>query len=105
MIKLEHGHSDIETVTIDDGLEQLGTEDGDLLNSILPLDQKSNLQSAAAMPDEEPGVARGKLKLYRCSDDSGKLILTEVKDGPLFKEDLDSKDSYLIDNGNFGIWV
>ena len=58
-------------------------------------------------PDEEPGVARSKLKLYRwhihlpplvprCSDDSGKLILTEVKDGPLVQEDLTSDDSYLI---------
>jgi len=105
MIKLEHGNSDIETIPMDDGAEQLGTEDGDLLNTVLPLAQKSELQAAGAVPDEEPGVARGKLKLYRCSDDSGKLILTEVKDGPLVKEDLTSDDSYLIDNGNFGIWV
>ena len=50
-------------------------------------------------------MARSKIKLYRCSDDSGKLVLTEVKDGPLLQEDLKSDDSYLIDNGNFGIWV
>jgi len=105
ILKLEHGNSDIETILIDDGQEQLGAEDTDLLDSILPLAQKSELQAAAAVPDEEPGVARGKLKLYRCSDDSGKLILTEVKDGPLVQEDLTSDDSYLIDNGNFGIWV
>merc|ERR1711970_1225214 len=105
IIKLEHGNSDIETILIDDGAEQLGTEDGDLLDSILPLAHKSELQAAAAGPDEEPGIARGKLKLFRCSDDSGKLILTEVKDGPLVKGDLTSDDSYLIDNGNFGIWV
>jgi len=28
-----------------------------------------------------------------------------VKDGPLLQDDLTSDDSYLIDNGNFGIWV
>jgi len=104
-LKLEHGDSEIETVVVDDGMENIGTEDGDLFNSILPLSQKSELKEAGAVPDEEPGVARGKLKLYRCSDDSGKLILTEVKDGPLLQEDLKSDDSYLIDNGNFGIWV
>ena len=87
------------------------------------------LQEASVAPDEEAGVARSKLKLYRwqhilafimaeldkmiikmdmrpingkvniametnddlhilnvrCSDDSGKLILTEVKDGPLLQ--------------------
>jgi len=105
ILKLEHGNSDIETVLLDDGMEELGTEAGDLFNNILPLAQKSQLKEAGVVPDEEPGVARGKLKLYRCSDDSGKLILTEVKDGPLVKEDLKSEDSYLIDNGNFGIWV
>ena len=60
---------------------------------------------AGAAPDQEAGVARSKIKLYRCSDDSGKLVLTEVKDGPLLQQDLKSDDSYLIDNGNFGIWV
>jgi len=104
-LKTEHGYPDIETVTLDDGAEELGTEDGDILDSLLPLAGKAALQEAGVAPDEEPGVARSKLKLYRCSDDSGKLILTEVKDGPLVQEDLTSDDSYLIDNGNFGIWV
>jgi len=104
-LKTEHGYPDIETVTLDDGDEGLGSEDGDLLDSLLPLAGKTAIQEASVAPDEEDGQARGKLKLYRCSDDSGKLILTEVKDGPLLQEDLTSDDSYLIDNGNFGIWV
>ena len=89
----------------DDGQEDVDTEDGQLLNHILPLSEKSQIKEASAAPDQEPGVARSKIKLYRCSDDSGKLVLTEVKDGPLMQQDLKSDDSYLIDNGNFGIWV
>jgi len=104
-LKLEHGFSDIETVTLVDGAEDVNTEDGHILNQILPLAGKGAIKDAAAVPDVEPGVARSQIKLYRCSDDSGKLILTEVKDGPLLQDDLTSNDSYLIDNGNFGIWV
>ena len=89
----------------DDGQEDVSSEDGQLLDHILPFSEKSQIQEASAAPDQEPGVARSKIKLYRCSDDSGKLVLTEVKDGPLLQQDLKSDDSYLIDNGNFGIWV
>jgi hypothetical protein len=28
-----------------------------------------------------------------------------VKNGPLEQSDLLSKDSFIVDNGNFGIWV
>ena len=105
MLKLEHGFSDIETVTIDDGQEDVNSEDGQLLNYLLPLASKGQLQDASVAPDQDSASARSKLKLYRCSDDSGKLILTEVKDGPLTQADLISDDSYLIDNGNYGIWV
>ena len=105
VLKLEHGFSDIETVTIDDGQEEGNSEDGQLLNALLPLAEKSQLKDASVAPDQDSQSARSKLKLYRCSDDSGKLILTEVKDAPLLQQDLTSDDSYLIDNGSFGIWV
>ena len=88
---------------LDDG-EEAG-EEAALLDSVLPLAAKSELAEAAAAPDEQPGAARGRLRLYRCSDDSGKLVLTEVKEGPLVQADLHSDDSFLIDNGNYGIWV
>ena len=119
-LKLEHGYPDIETgtaaqqfsivsqfwcwaVLLDDG-EEAG-EEAAMLDSVLPLAAKSELAEAAAAPDEQPGAARAKLRLYRCSDDSGKLVLTEVKEGPLVQADLHSDDSFLIDNGNYGIWV
>jgi len=104
-LKLEHGFSDIETVAMDDGREDPRSEEGAFLELVLPLAHKGSLKDKGAVPDEDPAVARGKLKLYRCSDNSGKLILTELKDGPLLKDDLKSEDSFLIDNGNFGVWV
>ena len=104
-LKLEHGCPDLETVAIDDGEEGGDSEDCQLLNYLLPLSEKGQIQDASVAPDQSSQTARGKVKLYRCSDDSGKLILTEVKDGPLEQGDLKSDDSYLIDNGSFGIWV
>ena len=104
-LKLEHGFSDIETVTIDDGEEDINSEDGQILNMLLPLNAKTQIQRESVAPDMDSKTARSQVKLYRCSDDSGKLILTEVKDGPLMQDDLKSDDSYLIDNGSHGIWV
>jgi len=105
ILKLEHGLSDIETVTIDDGQENDNSEDCQLLDYLLPLSEKNQIKDAGVAPDQDSKTVRSKVKLYRCSDDSGKLILTEVKDGPLLQEDLQSDDSYLIDNGSYGIWV
>ena len=105
ILKLEHGLSDIETVTIDDGQENANSEDCQLLDYLLPLSEKNQIKDAGVAPDQDSKTVRSKVKLYRCSDDSGKLILTEVKDGPLLQEDLKSDDSYLIDNGSYGIWV
>ena len=90
---------------INDGEEGGDSEDCELLNYLLPLSEKAQIQEASLAPDQDSKTARGKVKLYRCSDDSGKLILTEVKDGPLQQTDLQSDDSYLIDNGSFGICV
>ena len=41
---MEHGYPDIETVTLEDGAEELGTEEGDILDSLLPLAGKAALQ-------------------------------------------------------------
>ncbi len=38
-------------------------------------------------------------------DQDGTLRIKEVKTGPLEQADLLSKDSFIVDNGTFGIWV
>jgi hypothetical protein len=100
VLKQEHGETNIEVIVMEDGQEEEA-----VLNGLLPLSQRDDIHDASGNPDEEDGLARSKIKLYRCSDAEGKLILTEVKDGPLVQEDLQSEDSFLIDNGNYGIWV
>ena len=103
-LKDEHGSPSYQVVVIADGQES-ADEQVDIFNELLPLAEKGHLKDSAATPDEEDTKVRGKVKLYRCSDSEGKLVLTEVKDGPLQQADLKSEDSFLVDNGNFGIWV
>lgn len=99
-LKQEHGEADFQVLVMEDG-----HEDAAVLGELLPMGQRGEIGEAASDPDEEDALARSRLKLYRCSDAEGKLVLTEVKDGPLVQEDLKSEDSFLIDNGNYGIWV
>ena len=42
------------------------------------------------------------IKLYRCTDEDGTLKVTEIKKGPLFQADLNSDDSFIVDNGANG---
>ena len=50
-------------------------------------------------------TTRRDIKLYRVTDENGKLEINEVKSGPLDRQDLLSEDSFIIDNGIFGIWA
>ena len=68
------------------------------------------MQIEPASLDDESDVkqdvtTRKSIKLYRVTDEHGKLEINEVKSGPLDRQDLQSKDSFIIDNGNFGIWA
>lgn len=55
--------------------------------------------------DKYEMTTRKVIKLYVCSDNKGSLHITEVKNGPLHQRDLNSDDSFIIDNGIQGIWV
>ena len=103
-LKVEHGSPNYQVVVIQDGQEE-ADQQSDIFNELLPLAERGGVADATVAPDEDDARVRGKVKLYRCSDSEGKLVLTEVKDGPLKQEDLKSEDSFLVDNGNFGIWV
>ncbi len=72
----------------------------------MPLSQKQVASASKAHPDEKLDVTlRKQIKLYQCSDEEGTLKIREVKTGPLDQADLLSKDSFILDNGSFGIWV
>ena len=73
--------------------------------TLLPLSQKL-VKPGRQETDEKLDVATRKMiKLYQCSDEDGTLKIRELKGGPLEQKDLQSKDTFIIDNGNFGIWV
>ncbi|MPC13488.1 Gelsolin [Portunus trituberculatus] len=104
-LKLEHGGGTV--VVVEDGQEAaLQDKERIAFEELLPLNNKQVTPAAEAPKDDT--VARRicqELKLFRCTDESGTLKVVEVKNGPLFQADLDSNDSFIIDNGSDGIWV
>ncbi|XP_037071160.1 advillin-like [Pollicipes pollicipes] len=89
-LKSEHGGADV--IIVESGREEE-----------LPRQVKSE---ATVDADERHERRRAEdIKLYRCSDQDGTLKVVEVKSGPLMQADLDSGDSFIIDNGPQGIWV
>jgi len=105
LLRTEHSGGDI--VVVEDGQEAaLDVAEKSEFQEFLPLNNKNVVPQADSPKDEV--VARRmcqEIKLFRCSDESGTLKVTEVKNGPLYQGDLNSNDSYIIDNGSDGVWV
>ncbi|KAG0721754.1 Advillin [Chionoecetes opilio] len=104
-LKQEHGGGTI--VMVEDG-QEAALQDRERLafEELLPLNNKQVTPASEAPKDET--VARRishELKLFRCTDESGTLKVAEVKNGPLLHADLNTNDSFIIDNGQDGIWV
>ena len=57
-----------------------------------------------SIPDDDIVTERKKTPatLYHVCADEGPLIITEVGSAPFSQKDLDSGDSYILDNGSFG---
>ncbi|KAI0222162.1 Villin-1 [Lamellibrachia satsuma] len=97
-------------VVVEDGeenAEQMGADELELFEEYLPLSDKSSLQSASEVPPDDvyERKAASQLKLWKCSDESGELQVTEVGEKPLKREMLDTNDTFIVDNGDAGIWV
>jgi len=104
-LKDDHGGADI--IIVDSGTEEkLPANERSLLDGLLPLKERSVRSGKAGGEDaaQERRVA-DQLKLYRCSDEDGALKVVELKGGPLVQSDLDKNDSFIVDNGEQGIWV
>ncbi|KAI4464752.1 villin [Holotrichia oblita] len=93
-------------VFVDDGYEQsIQTEDKTEFQKYLPLNQRHVLPSEQIDDETAEKQHRSDIRLYRCSDNSGKYRVTELKSGPLMQSDLDGDDVFILDHGTFGIWV
>ncbi len=93
----ERGKTNI--VIIEDGEEtKMGKDELKLFESKLPLKDKNiklNSNEIIDDNDDDKGLDAAHIKLYKCSDESGTLKVTEKKAGPLVKSDLESEVSYI----------
>ncbi|XP_053983071.1 villin-1 [Hylaeus volcanicus] len=88
-------------VIVEDGYEQtLPNGDRQLFASIL------DPSTRVVQPDRPHRVnTPSPVKLYRCSEQSGKYKVAELKSGPILRSDLTSESVYLIDRGEAGVWA
>ncbi|KAL7643355.1 UNVERIFIED_CONTAM: hypothetical protein RMT77_006647 [Armadillidium vulgare] len=104
-LKDEHGCGHV--VIIEDGQEEaLTDEERRVFGKHLPLNNKQVVPIDKA-PKDEIVMRRltSEIKLFRCTEEKGTLKVSEVKNGPFSQKDLDSNDSFIIDNGHQGVWV
>lgn len=71
-----------------------------LLNDVL------NLANRNVVPENrEPVPLPSPVKLYKCSEQTGKYKVAELKAGPIFRRDFSSDLVFLIDRGEIGLWA
>ncbi|XP_013379708.1 advillin-like [Lingula anatina] len=101
----ERGKGDI--VAVADGEEEkLNFEWLKVFEKHLPLDKKQVKSAAEGGADEvHERASMTKIKLYLVKEENDQLNIKELKEGPLVKSDLDPDDSFIVDNGEAGIWV
>jgi len=101
-----HCSKAVITVVEDGSEKDLSPTELELFQSHLPLSKKGSMKAASATSDQTVLKQHtGEMKLYHCSDDSGSFQVKQVGSGILNQKDLNSGDSYIIDNGPNGIWV
>ncbi|XP_020291727.1 villin-1 isoform X2 [Pseudomyrmex gracilis] len=88
-------------VVVEDGYElTLPGDDRELFSSVLdPL-------ARVVAPDRQHRInPPSPIKLYKCSEQSGKYKVAELKAGPILRRDLTSDSVYLVDRGEAGVWA
>ncbi|XP_067943268.1 advillin-like isoform X3 [Watersipora subatra] len=101
----ERGGGDI--IAVDSGEEDsMHPSEKKLWNDHLRISERKVKASREGGSDEKvERIKSSEIKLFLVSDEGGTLKIEEVKTGPLHKSDLDSKDSFIVDNGEAGVWV
>ncbi|KYN44281.1 Villin-1 [Trachymyrmex septentrionalis] len=88
-------------IVVEDGYEQtLPANDRELFSSVL------DPSARVVAPDRQHRVnPPSPIKLYKCSEQSGKYKVAELKSGPILRDDLTSGSVYLVDRGEAGVWA
>ncbi|XP_054284246.1 villin-1-like isoform X2 [Macrosteles quadrilineatus] len=106
--QLKDEHNAVSIVFVDDGKEEKLLESERMLLGVyldLSASARASLREATDDDGKVETKERSALKLYKCSDEDGTYKVVEVKTGPLLQTDLNTNDSFIIDNGANGIWV
>lgn len=105
---------DLPVIEVPDGEEadRLSADELADFGCYLPLNRKESLQTIDVLSNlATKAETFGKLEnnfvhLYRClQQEDGQIEVRYVKDGPLKRMDLDSNDTFILDNRSHGIWV
>ncbi|XP_046745541.1 villin-1 [Diprion similis] len=101
IVELRKENNNGRVVMVDDGYEQtMGREDRALFDSVLAPD------SRVVMPGRTGSTGSpSPIKLYKCTEQSGKYKVAELKSGPIFRADLSPESVFLIDRGEAGVWA
>ncbi|VDH98590.1 advillin [Mytilus galloprovincialis] len=93
-------------IIVEDGTEdKMDPDELKMFSQHLPLNERNEIQSKEAGGSDDKMDRKHVIKLYVCSEDEGTLKVSEVKSGPLSRKDMNSGDSYIIDNGSQGLWT
>ncbi|XP_055869830.1 advillin-like isoform X3 [Biomphalaria glabrata] len=95
-------------VFVDDGQEdKLDKESKQLFEKYLNIKDRNKIKAEKEAGDDEASerILSANIKLFSCKEEEGTLRIQEVKPGPLYRKDLVSDDSFIIDNGPTGSWL
>ncbi|KAI7694632.1 hypothetical protein SSS_01714 [Sarcoptes scabiei] len=113
-LKSEFDRFKLQTVILDDGqeVEQTSGAEYDAFNRHLPLDDKDkDLKKFekgfdwAAHDKEYETRERQFVILHKCFEGTDTIDINFVKNGPLSRADLDTNDTFIVENGPDGLWV
>uniref|UniRef100_A0A2C9KVB8 HP domain-containing protein n=1 Tax=Biomphalaria glabrata TaxID=6526 RepID=A0A2C9KVB8_BIOGL len=95
-------------VFVDDSQEdKLDKESKQLFEKYLNIKDRNKIKAEKEAGDDEASerILSANIKLFSCKEEEGTLRIQEVKPGPLYRKDLVSDDSFIIDNGPTGSWL
>ncbi|KAH7637899.1 actin depolymerizing venom protein gelsolin 1 isoform X1 [Dermatophagoides farinae] len=113
-LKSELNRFKLSSVILEDGkeVEQTSGAEYDAFNKALSLDKKDiDLKQMpkgydyAASDKSFESHERSFVTLYKCFEGTETIDISFVKNGPLSRADLDTNDTFIVENGSEGLWV
>lgn len=101
ILEMKKENNNVRVIIVEDGYEQtLRDEDRRVLDEIL-----DPVNRSVAPERNSANYAPSPIKLYKCTEQSNKYKVAEIKSGPIFRPDLASDSVFLLDRGEAGVWA